>query len=908
MVGREAERARVGALLEAARRGRTDVLVLVGDPGIGKTALIDDAVAATAGMAVLAVTAVESESSLAYAGLFALLRPLLELLPRIDEPQARALRVALALGDGEEPDLLAVSAGTLALLAEAAAERPVLVVVDDAQWLDRPSADAIAFAARRLRGEELAFLVGRRADEPTPFDSGFEQLTLAPLPRDEAEQLLSQRSEPVPAGAAGRLLDLADGNPLALLELPVALAAEVGSATGTATDRVRRAFAARLDSLSPAARLALLLAAAEPDPDAVRRAAAQLGIGEDELAAAESAGLVRLDARGIAFRHPLVRSLVYSSADRQERRAAHGALADVLGDDGSGDRRAWHLAAAATRPDEKIAALLEQTAGRARARGGYATEAAALERAAELSPDEQDRARRLHAACRAAYWAGEKARAVRLGELALTLAVDPLVRADLRHQLAVIADFDRDLRASSPSTALLERTAAEIEPLDPLRAVALLGIVLQRHRERLDAPAAHDVAVRRLALAERVGGERQTRALQDVAATHALRGDAADAAALLDRVAEARRADEDLPVYASQAAEPLLWLERYDELRDLLGRSLERARREENVLRVAFDLTNLATLELRLGRLDAAARVAAEALGLAESTRSDYLAACNLTVLAGIDARRGDGDFCRERAERAAALAHDLGDVLIAAEGRLALGVLALGEGRYDDAAAELEPLARVVADGGVGEPQVLPYAVELVEAYARTGRADDARRELDLLAAAAEAVGRESALAGARRCRGLLAADEAYEAELPAAIAAYSRQPLAFERARTRLVYGERLRRAGRRRDAREQLRAALEELESIGARPWAERAQAELQATGERVLRHRSPGVEQLTPQELQIADLVGEGKTNKEIATQLFLSPKTIEYHLGNTYRKLDVHSRAELTRVLTAQPSA
>jgi DNA-binding CsgD family transcriptional regulator len=908
MVGRDAERARIGALLESARRGRTGVLVLVGDPGIGKTALIEDACAATAGMCLLAVTAVESESALAYAGLFALLRPLLGLMTRLEEPQARALRVALALSDGDEPDSLAVNAGTLALLAEAAAERPVLVAVDDAQWLDRPSADAIGFAARRLRGEELAFLVARRASEPTPLDAGFEELVLAPLPRKEAEQLLAQRPEPVPAEAAGRLLDLAAGNPLALLELPVAFAAETPGVEGTVTARVRRAFAARVESLAPPAQLALVLAAAEPDSGAVRRAADRLGIGEDELAAAERAGLIRIDLRGIVFRHPLVRSLVYSSADPAQRRAAHAALADVLAGGGDGDRHAWHLAAAATAPDEEIAELLEQTAGRARTRGGYATEAAALERAAELSPDEHDRARRLHAACRAAYWAGEKARAVRLGERALGLATDPLVRADIRHQLAVIADFDRDLHASSPSTALVEETAAEIEALDPARSVALLGIVLQRNRQRLDAPATHEVALRRLALAERVGGERLTRALQDVAATHALRGEAGDAAALLDRVAVARRAEDELPVYASQAAEPLLWLERWDELRDLLGRSLERARREENLLRVAFDLTNLATLELRLGRLDAAVRAAAEALGLAESTQSDYLAACNLTVLAGVDARRGDGDPCRERADRAAALAHALGDTLVAAEGKLALGVLALGQGRYDDAVAELEPLAGVVIDGGVGEPQVLPYAVELAEAYARAGRGDDAARELERLETAARAVGRESALAAVHRGRGLLAEDDAYEAELEAAIAGYSRQPLVFERGRARLVYGERLRRAGRRRDARTQLRAALEELESIGARPWAERAQAELQATGERVTRQRDLGVGQLTPQELQIADLVGDGKTNKEIAAQLFLSPKTIEYHLGNAYRKLGVHSRAELTRVLAAQSTA
>jgi DNA-binding CsgD family transcriptional regulator len=905
VVGRELERARIRALLEAARRGRTAVLVLVGEPGIGKTALLDDACSSTSGMRVLRATAAESESTLSFAGLHALLRPLLDLLPRLGEPQARALRVALSLNDGDVPDRLAVNAGTLALLAEAAAERPLLVVVDDAHWLDRPSADALGFAARRLEGEELAFLFARRAGEPTDLDRPFEQLGLEPLERSDAQTLLSYRPEPVPADAVGRILDLAAGNPLALLELPVALAVDAPRAEGTATDRVRRAFAARLESLPQPARLALVLAAAEPDPGAVRRAGESLGLDEGALVAAEAAGLVQLGPGGVTFRHPLVRSIAYSAVDPAERRAAHQALSEAIPDPRNRDRRAWHLGAAATEHDEEIAALLEATADRARARGGYATEARALERSAELSPDEQDRARRLHAACRAAYWAGEKAHALRLGELALGLAHDALVRADIRHQLAVIADFDRELRHSSPSSRQLERTASEVEPLDPARAIALLGIVLQRHRQLPDAAAAHEVAVRRLALAERVGGERLIRALQDVAATHCLRGDVAEAEQLLDRVAVAREQATELPVYASQAAEPLLWLERYDELRDLLAGSLERARSEENLLRVSFDLTNLGTLELRLGRLEAAARAAGEALLLAESTQSHYLEACDLAVLAGVDARRGDRVACESHAERAASLAHTLDDNSILAESKLALGVLALGEGRYGDAAAELEPVARIVLKGGIREPNVVPYGPELVEAYARLGRHEDAARELEALEQAAHACRRHSALAAAARCRGLLAPNESYDVHFEEAIASYSARSMDFEQARTELGYGERLRRTGRRREARVQLRAALEQLQAIGAAPWAERARAELHATGETVGARPPRGTEQLTPQELHIAELVGEGRTNKEIAARLYLSPKTIEYHLANAYRKLDVHSRAELTRIISSQ---
>ena len=299
-------------------------------------------------------------------------------------------------------------------------------------------------------------------------------------------------------------------------------------------------------------------------------------------------------------------------------------------------------------------------------------------------------------------------------------------------------------------------------------------------------------------MAERVGGERLTRALQDVAATHCLRGESDEAGRLLDQVLVAREQEPEIPVYASQAAEPLLWLERHDELRDLLARSLERARREENLLRVAFDLTNLGALELRLGRLEAAARAAGEALLLAESTQSHYLEASNAAVLAGVDARRGDAASCHRHAERAASLARTLGDNFILAESRLALGVLALGAGSYEDAAAELEPVARIVTQGGIREPNVVPYGPELVEAYARLGRHEDAAQELERLEQAARACRRHSALAAAGRCRGMLAPNESYDAEFEDAIGSYAARPLVFEEARTRLAYGERLRRAG--------------------------------------------------------------------------------------------------------------
>ena len=281
LLGRERERARVDALLEAAKRGRTGVLVLAGEPGIGKTALLDDACAGAAGMRVLRVTGVEAEATLSFAGLDALLRPLAGLLSRLDDPQERALRVALALLEGAEPDPLAVNAGTLAVLAEASAERPLLVAVDDVHWLDRPSAAALAFAARRLEGEELAFLVSTRSRDASAFDHGFERIELQALAREDARDLLALRQEPLPSGAVERMLDLAAGNPLALLELPAAFASSASGHGATPTERVRRAFAARFESLPVLSRKALLLAAAEPDPVAVRRAAEVCGLDDD---------------------------------------------------------------------------------------------------------------------------------------------------------------------------------------------------------------------------------------------------------------------------------------------------------------------------------------------------------------------------------------------------------------------------------------------------------------------------------------------------------------------------------------------------------------------------------------------------------------------------------------------------
>jgi DNA-binding CsgD family transcriptional regulator len=913
LVGREAERSLIDSALDDARRGRTSVVVLTGEAGIGKSALLGYAGERASGMRVLATAGVESETDIPFGALHALLLPVLELLPRLPDRQASALGASLALGPAEEADRLAAFAGTLTLLGEVASAQPLLVMVDDAHWLDRASAEAIGFAARRIAGDELVILIVLREGEESSFDDrGLVRHRVPPLSSDESLTLLRERyGDDLDPGVARLIAELSGGNPLALVETPALLSAEQLSGQVPLSDPlpvaegIQHAFLRRIEALPPELGRSLLVAAAGAGAplEAIRAGAA--AFGGSPLEPAEAAGLIALADGSVSFSHPLIRSVVYQSAAPGERRAAHRALADALSESAA-DTRAWHLAAAAEGPNEEVAAALEATAERAATRGSHASQARALERAADLTPDEDAAARRLHAACRAAYWAGDAAAAVRSAERALLLTTDPAIRADLIHQLAVIADFDPRHRTRGPSTELLEERAAELEETDPERSIALLGVVLQRRRMQLDVEAAHRLAMKRLELAEGVGGERHLRALQDLAWTHTFVGESEAANRLQDEVLEARRASGRLPMYASQAAETLLWLERFEELRPLLTRSIEQAREEGNVLRVAFDLTNLALLDLRLGSLTASVGAATEALTLCEAMEQTYLEACNLATLAFGSAHLGKTEECARAAGRARQLADRLADELIHADAEGALGLQALLGGRLDEAVERLAPIVALAFERNIVEPSVVPYAPDLVEVYVRAGRRDEASEILERFESNALRTGRRWAQAAALRCRGLLAADDGIDEAFTAALELHAQSPQVLERGRTELLYGGRLRRANRRRDARPHLRAALEIFDELGAAPWRELAQAELRATGESLARREPAASERLTPQELKIGMLVAEGKTNREIAEQMFLSPKTIEFHLTQVYRKLEIHSRAELAHLLGGRP--
>lgn len=485
-MGRGEELRRIAALLEEARRGRSGTLVVSGDAGLGKTALLVEARAQARDMRVLAATGIESESELPFASLHELFRPVLDLLPRIPVSQARALAAALALEEGT-PDAFTVGAGTLSLLVEASEEAPLLVVLDDAHWLDRASADALAFAARRFLGEELAFLVAQRPEPATPFGT-FPRLDLAPLTEENARRVLSLRAEPVLPADEPRVLAAAAGNPLVLLELPVELARDLPTST-TSQERLQRTFSRQVEALPRAAQLGLLLAAAEPHAGAVGRAAELLQL-EAPLEAAEAAHLVHVEAGEIVFRHPVLRSLVYSSAARADRKAAHQALADALSGDEDRDRRAWHQAATVDDTDEAVAAALEDNAGRAAARGGLAAQARALERAADLSPEPADRARRSYAAAKALRRAGDSERALGLLAAALPLAEDRLLHADLVYLAAAIQKQGTGIS----ELALLRE--ADVEGLDPGRVANLLTLAIDARLYALDAAGALELAPR----------------------------------------------------------------------------------------------------------------------------------------------------------------------------------------------------------------------------------------------------------------------------------------------------------------------------------------------------------------------------------------------------------------------------
>jgi DNA-binding CsgD family transcriptional regulator len=913
LVGRSAERDRIERLLEDARRGRSGVLVVRGEAGIGKTALLRHAVERAETMTVARAAGVESEAELEFSGLLEVCRPLLPWLDGLPEHQAEALRGALGLAPARATERFAVGAATLGLLAAAAEENPLLVVVDDAHWLDDASADALRFAARRLLADRVAVIFAARAGELGGFaPDGFEELELRGLEAADARLLLGRLADEEPAQeVVARLCEATGGNPLALVELPELL--EPGQLAGRralheplpAGAGVERAFSSRLDRLDPDSRRALVVLAASSTRELAPavRALADLGLDASALEPAEEAGLVELDGVRFAFRHPLLRAVVHHSAAAPERRRASRALADALGEPGDEERRAWHLAAAAVGPDDEAADALARAALRARDRGGFAAASAAFERAARLGSDEPVRLLRLADAAESAWSAGAAARSIVLVEEVLGAAAPPELRARL---LVLRGRIDLQAGVLAHARARFQESASLIEAADPAAAAMTLNYVsFACHFEGRIAEAL-EVAEQGRALIATNGSPADLRADYVLGRALLLAGRAGEGAPRLERMVEHARGPDEVPrARIAAAAISLSVLERHRESRELVARVLRLAR-DEGPMALAYALSVSAETELRGGRLERAVASASEGLALARELGQSNIAATLLVVLARVDALRGAETSFDARSEEALAQLEATGMRIPLLQLRCAGGLLALGVGRLDDAAATLAEAAAESAETDLFDLDALPEP-DLVETFVRLGREADARRAYERWVErgvpAQTALGR----ALAARCRGLLADDGGFAAELAGALAVHTALEDVFGEARTRLCLGERLRRRGLRVEARRELHLALELFERLEAVPWAERARSELRASGER-LRRREEARDELTPQELQVALQVAEGKTNKEVAAALFLSPKTIEFHLGRIYRKLGLSSRAALARRFAGAPSS
>jgi len=906
LYGRDLERSRIGELLDGARSSRGAVLVISGEPGAGKSALLEDARDQAGGMRVLSGGGVESEAHLPFAALHQIVRPVLGHLENLPDPQAVALSGALGLSGGGS-DRFLVSLAVLSLLAEAAERRPLLCLIDDAHWLDDASADALVFVARRIEAEGIAMLFAAREGEIRRFDApGLPELHLGGLDPATAAALIDRQvGISLSPAVRDRLVAETGGNPLALLELSPALSAaqlsgvEAVFAPIPVSARVERAFLARVGRLKEETQTLLLVAAADDSGElaTVVRAAAQLGAAADALDGAEQAGLAHVRGDRLEFRHPLVRSAVYQAAPLSKRQAAHRALARVLDGEVDADRRAWHRAAASVEPDPSVVEELEEAAQRARRRSGFAAASLAFERAAALTPDVEHRARRLTAAAENAWLGGRIERALMLLEGARPLVSEPIPRADIDRFLGLI-----EMTRGVPTDAcqLLLRVAREVAPSDAERALQLLNLAGLAAAYAGDSDAAVAIAevARGLAVEEAPApfARMLTQLLIGLGA-HA-EGDFADAASRLRLALElAEELDDDSasqPVALLFAGRAALYLGDDQTAYRTHHEAAARARASGALIIVTQILPRLATAEIWAGRWPSAAANAREGLKLAGEIGQHDLVAQQLVLLAVVAALRGSEDECRSMAaeSRELASAHGLG--IVAEIAHWALALLELGLGQAEEALRHGREISNTLV--------VFWGALDRIEAAVRAGEPETARTWLSGFEPWAESSGAAWTRAVALHCRALLSDDEGEARSLfLAALEAHAEAARPFERARSELAFGEFLRRARHRLEAREHLRAALDGFEGLGARLWAERARVELRASGQTARKRDASTRAELTEQELQIARFVSEGLTNRDVAAQLFLSPRTIDFHLRNVYRKLGISSRTALARL-------
>ena len=915
LVGRPAERGALGGLLARAAEGYSGALVLRGEAGAGKTALLDETVAAAVAgdLRTARLTGVEPETQLGYAGLHRFLLPFADHLERLPDPQRDALRSTFGLVDGPPADRFLVALAVLTLLAEVASAVPLVCVIDDVQWLDPESVVVLGFVARRLYAERVVLLFAVR--EPAgelPALAGVPELVVGGLAEGAALKLLASLAPGRLSPAVGaRIVAETGGNPLALVEVarelsPGQLAgAEVLPEPLPAGGSLEQAFGRRVRRLPPDTRLLLAVAAAEPTASEALlwRAAGELGIDPDAAASADLGGLAEIGSQ-VEFRHPLVRSVVYHGTSLPQRRRIHQALA-VAGDGAEPDRVAWHLAMAAAGPDEVVAARLEQAAGRARDRGGYAATVTFLSRAAELSADESQRAGRLLAAAEAALIAGQPFRAGALLEEATPRLGGALARAQARRLQGTIRLALG--RAGEASSILLEAARA----LAPF-----------------DASSARDALLEALRAALYVGWSASQAVLAEIAdAARAMPGAGGPAASATDLLLDGfaaraaagypasvpllRRAIAMLGAGDLGTQEGLRWLalgcaaaaELFDDQAQhaLAIRLVQLARDHGALTTLPVALVSQSIrAEVVAGRFDASRACFTEASEISAATGNPgVLGTAGLAEVYEL-AWRGREAATRRVAAAVTREAVGAGRGSHIMDAQYCLAVLELGLGNYQ---AALQSALGVYEDDAPDMgTQVLP---DLVEAGARCGETGVAEAALGRLAERAAAVGTPLALGLLARSRALLASDADAEPLYEEAVKHLTQCRARPQLARAHLLQGEWLRRQRRRRDAREQLRIAHEMFTSMGAEAFAERARIELLATGERARQRSAEAAEELTPQEAQIALLVSQGDSNRDIAAQLFLSPSTVDYHLRKVFRKTNVASRTQLARAMTVR---
>jgi DNA-binding CsgD family transcriptional regulator len=908
--GRDTERAVLERLLEEARTGQSGVLVLRGEAGVGKTALLDHTIEAASGLIILRAAGVESEMELAYAALHQLCAPLLDRFDRIPAPQRDALETTFGLREGPVPDQFLVGLATLSLLSEAAQERPVVCAIDDAQWLDQASAQVLAFVGRRLLAESVVLLAATR--EAAGKYGRLRDLVVEGLRDDDARALLASA---IPGRlderVADQLLMEARGNPLALLELPRGWSpAQLAGGFGlpgalSLSGKIEESFVNRLEALPENTQQLLLVAAAEPtgDPGLLWSAAARLGIAEEVLHPAESERLLEVDGR-VRFRHPLVRSAVYRAATPHQRRRVHQALAEATDAQLDPDRRAWHLAEATAGPDEAVAAELERAAGRAQARGGLAAAAAFLERATSLTAEPQRHAQRALAAAETSYEAGALDDALTLLDIADAGAHSELERARvdlLRGQIAFAARRGRD------APPLLLKAARELEAVDPAlaRATYLEALSAAMFAGRL-VRGGGVVEVSEAALAGPPPPEppRPTDLLLQGLAVRFTDGPAAGAPTLK----EALRAFREATVLPPEEARWLWfasWIALYlsdDEAWNALStRHLELVRETGALTALPFVLTNRSSVYAFFGELDEAAAYEEE---LRAATEATGIATVPYGALALAALRGREAEFS-QLAQASVKEAEARGEGLALTITEFLRGTLYLGLGRYDAALAAVGQAEQYHEEGAA-----IWGLIELIEAAVRSGQPQLAGAALERVTEATRAGGTNWALSTEARCRALLSEGDGAETDdlYQKAIEHSGFTNLRVHLARAHLLYGEWLRRERRRLDAREHLRTAFEMFNAMGIEAFAGRAERELLATGERVRRRTLETRDELTAQEAQVARLAHEGLSNAEIGARLFISPHTVAYHLRKIFNKLGITSRSELGRVLPESSNA